>query len=99
MVHKLVNQENIWYICTYTNENEYDFYNKFATTILKETSGKMELFLDNVKQFLTRISPKISFSPDPNMDYSVSLGITPKDYSPEDILNLPEQMASKSWCV
>ena len=55
----------------------------------------MDLFLDNVKQFLTRLSPKVSFSPDPNMDYSVSLGITPKNYSPEEILNLPEQIAAK----
>ena len=83
------------YMDIYDCRSEYDFYNKFATTILKETSGKMDLFLDNVKQFLTRLSPKISFSPDPNMDYSVSLGITPKNYAPEDILDLPERMASK----
>lgn len=83
------------YMDIYDCRSEYDFYNKFATTILKETSGKMELFMENAKRFLTRISPKISFSPDPNMDYSVSLGITPKDYSPEEILNLPEQVATK----
>lgn len=83
------------YMDIYDCRSEYDFYNKFATTILKKTSGKMDLFLDNVKQFLTRLSPKISFSPDPNMDYSVSLGITPKNYAPEEILDLPERMASK----
>ena len=83
------------YMDIYDCRSEYDFYNKFATTILKETSGKMDLFLDNVKQFLTRLSPKISFSPDPNMGYSVSLGITPKNYAPEEILDLPERMASK----
>ena len=83
------------YMDIYDCRSEYDFYNKFATTILKETSGKMDLFLDNVKLFLTRLSPKISFSPDPNMDYSVSLGITPKNYAPEEILDLPERMASK----
>ena len=85
----------VLYMDIYDCRSEYDFYNKFATTILKETSGKMDLFLDNVKQFLTRLSPKISFSPDPNMDYSVSLGITPKNYAPEEILDLPERMASK----
>ena len=100
LVKKVQNQVNsskirVVYMDIYDCRSEYDFYNKFATTILKETSGKMELFLDNVKQFLTRLSPKVSFSPDPNMDYSVSLGITPKDYSPEDILNLPEQIATK----
>ncbi|MBQ2857079.1 MAG: ATP-binding protein [Bacteroidaceae bacterium] len=83
------------YMDIYDCRSEYDFYNKFATTILKATSGKMDLFLDNVKQFLTRLSPKISFSPDPNMDYSVSLGITPKNYAPEEILDLPERIASQ----
>ena len=100
LVKKVQNQISnpkikVVYMDIYDCRSEYDFYNKFATTILKETSGKMELFLDNVKQFLTRISPKISFSPDPNMDYSVSLGITPKEYSPEYILNLPERIASQ----
>ena len=96
-VQAQVNQDRIRviYLDIYDCRSEYDFYNKFATTILKETSGKMELFLDSVRQFLTRLSPKISFSPDPNMDYSVSLGITPKDYSPEEILNLPEQIGAK----
>ena len=100
LVKKVQNQINnpkirVVYMDVYDCRSEYDFYNKFATTILKETSGKMDLFLDNVKQFLTRLSPKVSFSPDPNMDYSVSLGITPKNYSPEEILNLPEQIAAK----
>ena len=100
LVKKVQNQVDnpkirVVYMDIYDCRSEYDFYNKFATTILKETSGKMDLFLDNVKQFLTRLSPKISFSPDPNMDYSVSLGITPKNYAPEEILDLPERMASK----
>ena len=100
LVKKVQNQISgpkiqVVYMDIYDCRSEYDFYNKFATTILKETSGKMDLFLDNVKQFLTRLSPKVSFSPDPNMDYSVSLGITPKNYSPEEILNLPEQIAAK----
>lgn len=100
LVKRVQNQVNgskirVVYLDIYDCRSEYDFYNKFATTILKETSGRMELFMENVKQFLTRLSPKISFSPDPNMDYSVSLGITPKNYSPEEILNLPEQIATK----
>ena len=68
LVKKVQNQINnpkirVVYMDIYDCRSEYDFYNKFATTILKETSGKMDLFLDNVKQFLTRLSPKVSFSP------------------------------------
>ena len=81
------------YIDIYDCKSEYDFYNKFAESVLKQTSGRMELFLEKTKQFLTRLTPKISFSPDPTAEYSVSLGITPKEYAPEEILQLPELIA------
>lgn len=83
------------YIDIYDCKSEYDFYNKFAESVLKQTSGKMELFLEKTKKFLTRLTPKVSFSPDPTADYSVSLGITPKEYTPEEILQLPELIAQQ----
>lgn len=51
--------------------------------------------MKNIKDFLVRLSPAISFGPDPNNELSLSLGITPKDYSPEETLQLPERMAEK----
>lgn len=81
------------YVDIYDCRSEYDFYNKFAEALLKQTSNKMELALENVKRFLVRISPKVSFSPDLASEYSFSLGITPKEYSPEEILALPELLA------
>lgn len=83
------------YMDVYDCRSEYDFYNKFAALILQETAGKMEQALENAKQFLLRISPKISFSPDPTTDFSLSLGITPQSHTPEEILNLPERIAQK----
>lgn len=77
----------------YDCRSEYDFYNRFASSIVKETSNKAEQVIDNIKKFLVRISPKISFSADPLTGFSLSLGITPKDYSPQEILNLPEMVA------
>lgn len=83
------------YIDIYDCKSEYDFYNKFAESVLKQTSGRMELFLERTKKFLTRLTPKVSFSPDPTAEYSVSLGITPKEYAPEEILQLPELIAQQ----
>lgn len=83
------------YIDIYDCKSEYDFYNKFAESVLKQTSGKMELFLEKTKKFLTRLTPKVSFSPDSTAEYSVSLGITPKEYAPEEILQLPELIAQQ----
>ena len=79
----------------YDCRTEYEFYNKLATAVLKQTSGKGELMLRNIKEFLIRLTPKISFGIDPANEMSVSLGIAPEDYSPEEILQLPEKMAHK----
>ncbi len=79
----------------YDCRDEYDFYNRFASIVLKETSTKAEQIFDTAKDFLSRIVPKISVSPDQSSEYSVSLGITPKNSSPEEILSLPEKIAVK----
>lgn len=79
----------------YDCRTEYEFYNKLATAVLKQTSGKGEMMLRNIKEFLTRLTPKISFGVDPANEMSVSLGIAPEDYTPEEILQLPEKMAHK----
>ncbi len=83
------------YVDIYDCRSEYDFYNKLATAVMTQTASKMELALENIKQFLVRLTPKISFSSDPTADYSLSLGITPKEYSAEEILQLPELVAQK----
>lgn len=75
--------------------NEYDFLNMLATAVLKQTSSHLEEWLQNAQEFLSRIVPKVNFSPDPTQDYSISLGITPRTHSPEDVLNLPEKIAQK----
>lgn len=75
--------------------NEYDFLNMFASAVLKQTSSHLDEWMQNAKDFLSRIVPQVSFSPDPTQDYSISLGITAKTHKPEEILNLPEQIARK----
>ena len=83
------------YMDIYDCRSEYDFYNRFAETIMKSTGNQLEQVMENIKRFLVRVSPKLSFSPEPNSEFSVSLGITPKDYSPEEILDLPERIAKE----
>lgn len=74
----------------YDCRNEYDFYNRFASELLKQTATKTEQVFENIKKFLVRLTPKISFKPEPMSEYSLSLGITPQNYEPEEILQLPE---------
>lgn len=79
----------------YDCRSEYDFYNRFASAILKATASKAELVVENIKKFLVRLSPKIAFSPEPMSELSISLGITPQNYQPEEVLQLPEVIAKE----
>ena len=83
------------YMDIYDCRSEYDFYNRFAETMMKSTGNQLEQVMENIKRFLVRVSPKLSFGPEPNSEFSVSLGITPRDYSPEEILDLPERIAKE----
>lgn len=79
----------------FTCRSEYDFYNAFAAAVLKQTASSAERWMDNARDFLARLTPKISISPEPNSDFSLSLGITAKTHSPEEILQLAENIAIK----
>lgn len=95
LVRKVAKEMNnpkikIVYMDIYDCRDEYSFYNRFATEILKQTATKAEQVIENIKRFLVRLTPKIAFSPEPLSEYSLSLGITPQNYQPEEILQLPE---------
>ena len=79
----------------YDCRSEYDFYNRFASVVMKETATKTEQVIDHIKRFLIRLTPKIAFSPEPLSELSISLGITPENYQPEEILQLPELIAKE----
>ena len=83
------------YMDIYDCRNEYDFYNRFASVLMKETATRTEQIVENIKRFLVRLTPKISFSPEPLSDISLSLGISPQNYQPEEILQLPELIAKE----
>lgn len=100
LVKKVISEMNtpeikVVYMDIYDCRCEYDFYNRFAETIMKSTGNQLEQVMENIKRFLVRVSPKLSFSPESNSEFSVSLGITPKEYSPEEILELPERIAKE----
>lgn len=76
-------------------KTEYEFYNALAESVLKQTASKAELWMDNARDFIARLSPKVSFSPEPNSEFALSLGISPKTHAPEEILSLAEEIAQK----
>ena len=84
----------IIYIDVFSCKSEYDFYKMFASTIIQQTSSKIEEWMTTAKEFLSRVITKVAFSPDSIQEYSLSFEFPVKDDA-EDILQLPERIAQK----
>jgi AAA+ ATPase superfamily predicted ATPase len=74
---------------------EDEFYRQFASAVIKSTSGKLDEWIKTVKEFMGKLSPSISFGTDPINDFQISFGLANGVLDKEEILNLPEKIASK----
>ena len=83
------------YLDIFSCRSEREFYDAFASAVLKQTSSKLEEWMENARLFLSRISPKISLGTEPMTDFSISLELNPKADDVDDILQLPEKIAQK----
>ena len=72
---------------------ELDFYTEYTKVILTATSSKWEERLKILKEFLKRISPKITVGIDPDNTFSLGFDWDEVKQNIEDILNLPEKIA------
>jgi hypothetical protein len=73
--------------------DETEFYVYFAKEILKATASRWEEMAANAKDFLSQLLPKISFSPDSQAEISFGISWKSLQRSPDDILNLAENIA------
>lgn len=86
------------YLDIFSCRSDREFYDAFASAVLKQTSSKWDEWVENAKLFLSRISPKFSFGTDPMSDFSVSLELNSKSDDITEILQLPEKIAQKKGC-
>jgi len=96
-VRKDIDKEKVLtvYLDIFRCKTEYEFYNALASAVLKQTASKVELWMEHARDFITRLTPKVSISPEPNSEFSLSLGITPKTHTPEEVLQLVETIANE----
>lgn len=88
----------IVYLDIFSCRSDREFYDSFASAVLRQTSSKWDEWVENAKLFLSRISPKISFGTAPMTDFSISLEFNPKSDDITEILQLPEKIAQKKGC-
>lgn len=91
-------QLKIVYLDIFSCRSDRDFYNAFAAAILKQTSSKLEEWLEDTRLFLSRTTPRISVGNDPMTDFSISFEMNSKSSEVDEILQLPEKIAQKKGC-
>jgi AAA+ ATPase superfamily predicted ATPase len=72
---------------------EEDFYITLAREVLKATATKWEESVTNARSFLSRLIPRISFSPDEQSEISFGIGWDELKKNPEEILDLADAIA------
>ncbi len=76
---------------------EEEFYQHFAAAVLRQTASRLEERIAYVKDFLSRLSPRISLS-DGTMEMSLGLELRGRPHASEDVLSLPERIAQRKGC-
>jgi uncharacterized protein len=75
--------------------SEEEFYEMFATKILKINYSKIETIIEKSKSLFSKIIPKISFNPIPESEFSLSFDWEEVKKNPSEILDLPQKIAEK----
>ena len=73
--------------------NENEFYVQYAQSLVKSTSNRWEEWLENARVFLSRLLPKISFSPDKQAEITFGIKWGEIKNNPDDIIDLAETIA------
>lgn len=95
-MRELLNEDKNIRVCfldAYKIHTEDEFYNKFASAVIQGVSSSVEKRLNDVINFINRLSPNITISSDPLNSIEVNLKVNPVKESPEAILQLPEKIA------
>jgi len=82
------------FIDMYNVRSEEQFYQHLAQATMKALSLKLEEILEISRNYLTRIIPTISFNTDPANEFSLSMDWEKVKKQPDEILDLPEKVAT-----
>jgi len=83
----------IIYIDAFTLRDSNDFYTMLATEVIKGTANTIESWIDQIKRFFSRLSPKVSFGPDPLNSFELSFELDAVERNYQELLDLPENIA------
>lgn len=88
----------IVFLDVFSSRNPEEFCKIFADAIIKQTSSRVEEWIEEAKRFLSHLAPRINISPDPLSEVSLSFGVIPSEMDIDSILDLPEKIAKSKNC-
>jgi uncharacterized protein len=83
------------YMDAFSLRDSNEFYSVLATEVIKGTSSTMESWIEQIKRFLSRLTPKISFGPDPLNSFELAFDLESLGKNYQELLDLPENIANE----
>ena len=91
-----MNEDKKLKVCTvdlFNVKTEEQFYTVFTQSIIEGTASKWDEAVEYAKRFFSHLIPKISIGSDPMNEVSIDFDWDEMKKNPDEILNLPEQIA------
>ncbi len=82
------------FIDLFNVRSEIEFYEDFATQLIRVTSTKWEDWIKNSKKFFLNLIPRFTFGVDPLNDFKISFDWKELKKSQNEILNLPQRIST-----
>jgi hypothetical protein len=91
----LTNSEvtKVIYLDAFNLRDAGEFYTELATEVIKGTSNTIETWVEHIKRFFSRLSPRLSFGADPFSSFELSFEMDSVERNYQEILDLPEKIA------
>ena len=83
----------VCHIDIFNIRSENEFYTALANEVLKMTASGWEEMAANAREFLSRLVPRIEFSPDMQTKLTFGVNLDETERQPDEILDLAEKIA------
>jgi len=81
------------YIDLFEIRSEKDFYEKYSKVVLGAVYTRIDEWIEGIKKFLSKITPKIRLDLQQEIKFDMSLDIKKEADAVSELLNLPERLA------
>lgn len=85
----------VCYIDLFEIRSEKEFYEKYSKVILGAVYNRFDDWIEGIKKFLSKISPKIRLDLQQEIKFDMALDIRKESEAVSEILNLPERLAEE----